>query len=106
MSKLIDCMSLKFDSQISTIQSIDTLSVIGRGNWGYVNLISKSGQFAVMKSYEKRHVHQPEQKKRILKENEIHKKLIHQFVVQWLYATENSHYVFIMMEFAPGGYTV
>lgn len=82
---------------------MDKLKVIGRGDFSHVNLVMQSGCFAAMKVYQKAKLDRPTKLKQIKNELNIHMQIKYPFIIQMFLSMEDSHYIYYILEYAPGG---
>ena len=80
-------------------------SCIGKGSFGEVFLVEKkdSNYFYAMKVLEKEKVFKDNLKKYVITERNVLSVINHPFIVKLRYAFQNKNYLFLIMDYYPGG---
>lgn len=87
------------------IEDFDSLKVIGRGAFGEVRLVQKqdTGHVYAMKILKKFDMLEKEQVAHARAERDILAEAENQWVVKMYYSFQDTHYLYLVMEFLPGG---
>lgn len=80
-------------------------SVIGRGSYGKVFLVRRKGEDEIfaMKVLKKKHMIKRNQIEHIKTERKVMELISHPFIVNFIYAFQNTQKLYFVMEYCPGG---
>lgn len=93
------------ESKKCTVDSFETLSVLGRGYFGKVTLVKKknTGELFAMKTIKKSQISKKRKLNNVLTERNILIQVDHPFIVNFYYAFQTSTKFYLIMEYVPGG---
>lgn len=93
------------DSKCIDLNSFIIHSIIGRGSFGDVYLVEKkdSNMLFAMKVLNKTKVFKDNLKRYAITERNVLSAIDHPFIVKLRYAFQNSEYLFLIMDYYPGG---
>lgn len=102
LANIIDEEILSTDIDIDSFKIIEE---IGAGSFGTVFKVAKKddGQIFAMKKLSKKLLTKKKMLKYAISECKIMKNLHHPFVLELFYCFENSNYIFLILEYCPGG---
>lgn len=94
------------DSEHLGIRSFIIHSVIGNGSFGEVYLVEKKSTpkiYYAMKVLDKNRVRQENLSRYVITERKVLSLINHPFITRLRFAFQNSHFLFLIMDYYPGG---